>query len=212
MKKFCFLGVIVLLCVSTQLWGQDVTQKGGYVGIGASYAVENFDVDNANGRSYDNAFGLNVRVGYDVKQWLSLEFDFDYLSEFTFSSTQLSTVPTSEPPATAPTITDRDLTLTTYMMMAKLFPLSDFKTMKPYLTAGAGIMRMDNVAKESYHGHFSVKNSWSETEACARLGLGIDFAVNDNVTVGVEGSHVWGFGDLDQLGYFNLTLGAAYHF
>jgi opacity protein-like surface antigen len=211
MKKVLFLGVIALLCLSAQAWGQEVDEKRAYVGIGASYAVENFDL-RTGPASYDNTWGLNVRAGYEVKKWLSVEFDFDYLSEFTIQQTRNSPVPGSDPPTEGPTVSGGDLTLTTHMVIARIFPPFDSKTMKPYLSAGAGLMRWDWKSKSSALGVTIGKGTGSDSDLCTSLGLGVDFVATENITVGVEGSHVWGLDDLDDLKYFKLGLGAAYHF
>jgi opacity protein-like surface antigen len=68
----------------------------------------------------------------------------------------------------------------------------------------------------------------SDTRACWKVGLGVDWWATPNVTVGLEGTYVAAFGDHEfdlvdipgvdvgdaeiGLDYFNIGLGIAYHF
>ncbi len=172
MKRGLFLGIIALFCLSAEAWGQEADEKKAYMGIGASYAVENFDAP-PGPASYDNTWGLNVRAGYEVKKWLSVEFDFDYLSEFTVKDTRTLSLPGSDPPTEVPNILGGDLTLTTYVVIAKIFPPFDSKTMKPYVSAGAGLMRYDWESERSALGVYIGKGTSSDSDFSATLGLGL---------------------------------------
>ena len=119
-EVFSFAVVVVLLCFSTSVWGQDDVREGGYIGIGGSYAVEDFDFDGPS--PYDSTWGLNVRAGYDFTKWLSLEFDFCYLPDFTEKGSFSMPFPESDPPVTLPAVDGFDLTVTTYMVVAKVSP------------------------------------------------------------------------------------------
>lgn len=97
----------------------------------------------------------------------------------------------------------------------------------PFIAFGAGIMPTNLDAKISTT-ELSVtfSRSFSESDsnkACGKLGVEIDFFPAENVSLGLEGSYVFGLGDfafdLGFLGdremdilYFIFTLGAAYHF
>ena len=206
MKKFFALAcVVTVLSFATGSYGKDT--PGPYVGIGGSYAIENFDVDSINldgstfNPNFDDTWGLNAKVGYRFIDWLALEFNFDYLSEFEADHTVVV--------LGLPVKAKMEIEVMTFMIAAKF--AATFEKVKPFLIVGGGYMRADADVKASVHG-FSLSDSDSESDPCAELGLGIDFFPTDNVSLGFKGSHVWGFGDLDEIRYFNLTLGAAYHF
>jgi opacity protein-like surface antigen len=106
--------------------------------------------------------------------------------------------------------------------------LSKSGNVSPFITVGAGVMPTNLNAKTSvtvpssgFSRSFS--ESDSDTKACGKLGVGIDYFATRNVSLGFEGSYVFGLGDfafdLGFLGdremdilYFIFTLGAAYHF
>lgn len=98
----------------------------------------------------------------------------------------------------------------------------------PFITLGAGVMPTSLNGEPSetapYSGFVrSFSESGAENEACGKLGVGIDYFATRNVSLGFEGSYVFGLGDfafdwgflgdrkMDIL-YFIFTLGAAYHF
>jgi len=72
------------------------------------------------------------------------------------------------------------------------------------------------VGAESFS--FSASESESDTQACGKVGLGVDWWATPEVTVGLEGTYVFGFSDHDfdgaeiGISYFNIGLGVAYHF
>jgi opacity protein-like surface antigen len=212
MKKLSILIVFVTgLFFCSSSYGADAAGRTFYIGVGGSYAWEDFDVDEVEDDleqitsgadvDFDDTWGLNVKVGYHVNNWLSVEFDFDYLSEFESDET-LDLLGT-------PIDLDADLDVTTYMAVLKF--TCALEPLKPYLVVGGGFMNADGDTKVSALG-YSDSDSDSETDNCAKLGLGIDFFVTKSVSIGLEGDYVWGFGDLDDITYFNLTLGLGYHF
>jgi opacity protein-like surface antigen len=212
MKKLSILTVLVMvLCFSTSSYGADAAGRTFYIGIGGSYASEAFDLDEVeddleaiasdSDLDYDDTWGLNLKVGYHVNNWLSLEFDFDYLSEFE-ADEGLDVLG-------VPVDLDVESDVITYMAMFKFTCV--LEPLKPFIVAGGGIMDADVDAKASALG-VSASASESETDTCAKLGLGVDFFVTKSVSIGLEGSYVRGFGDVDAIGYYNLTLGLGYHF
>jgi opacity protein-like surface antigen len=211
MKRLSILVMLgVVLCFVPSSYGLDSAGRGFYIGVGGSYALEDFDVDygvEVEGiarivdMDFDNTWGLNTKVGYHVTDWVSFEFDFNYLSEFeSKESLFVLDIPVDE---------DGEVDITTYMALAKFTCV--LEPVKPYIVAGGGIMAADLHAKASALGE-SASDSESETDACAKLGLGVDFFATQSVSIGLEGSYIWGFSDLDNISYFNLTLGLGYHF
>ena len=166
---------------------------GFYVGAGGSYAVENFDDDDDDFKdiNYDNSWGINAKVGYHLHELLDLEFNYDYLNKFEVddSSTVLGTR----------FDVDIDVEVMTYMFTLKgFFPIASEKV-KLSVVAGGGLMYAD-------------ADSDDEIDGCAKFGLGFDYFLIQNFSAGIEGNYTLGFGDLDEIRYFNFTLGVAYHF
>jgi opacity protein-like surface antigen len=197
----------MVVCCSTSSYGQDAAGRGLYIGMGASYAISNFDqeVTDTEGASFDSDFddtwGMNLKAGYHLTNWLSVELDFDYLSDFESDETlNVSGLPVD---------TDGEVDIITYMAVAKFTCV--LEPLKPFIVAGGGLMNADIDLKASTP-DFSASDSDSESEPCVKLGLGADFFVNEVLSIGIEGSYVWGFQDLDDIGYYNFTAGVGYHF
>ncbi len=211
MKKFSILTVLLVLCFSTSSYAADAAGRTFYIGVGGSYAFEDYDVDELENEleefasdsdvDFDNTWGVNLKVGYHLKNWLSLEFDFDYLSAFEVDE-EVDVLGVAVD-------LDADVDVMTYMAVAKFTCV--LEPVKPFVVVGGGIMDTDVDAKVSAIG-YSDSDSESESDTCAKLGLGVDFFATSNVSIGLEGSYVRGFGDLDEVRYFNVTLGLGYHF
>jgi len=209
MKKTCLiLGFLVMVaCGSTSSYGQDAAGRGLYIGMGASYAISNFeqevtDIEGASSDSdFDDTWGINLKAGYHITDWLSIELNFDYLSDFEANETlNVSGVPVG---------TVGEVGVSTYMAVAKFTCV--LEPLKPFIVAGGGLMNADIDLKVSTP-DLSVSDSDSETAPCVKLGLGADYFMTEAFSIGIEGSYVWGFQDLDDIGYANFTFGVGYHF
>jgi opacity protein-like surface antigen len=207
MKKLLVFAVLfAVLSFPTSLLARDV---GPYIGIGGSYAYENFDIDDdylaERGLSldFDNTWGMNLKVGYHINRLFSLEFNLDFLPGFDWdgSTTYLG----------VPIAMDAEADITTYMIAGKISPDLGSEIIRPFVVGGFGIMHGDLDVRANAAGYY-VADSDSETDMCGKIGLGVDFFVQQNVSIGLEGAYVWGLGDMDEVRYVNYTLGVAYHF
>lgn len=106
--------------------------------------------------------------------------------------------------------------------------LSRTGNISPFICVGAGVMpsplevgRVPTTFSNKYGK--SISDADPHTKACGKLGAGIDYSPTEHVSVGLEGSYVFGLGDFNldigslrernmDILYFVLTLGAAYHF
>jgi len=209
-KTIIILGCVVSFFLSTA-YAQD---SGFYIGAGGSYALESFDVEDSDDlesmglkMDFGNSYGLNLKAGYCFSELFALEFNFDYLPSFEWDdrgSYQGFAI-----------AVDSELKLMTYMLAGKLSPDFGFKKVKPYILAGIGMMDGDidmSVSASGYGASASTSASESDSDLCSKFGLGMDFYINDNVSLDFEGSYVLGFNDMDGMDYFHFTLGIAYHF
>lgn len=88
----------------------------------------------------------------------------------------------------------------TYMVAVKGgFPIPRERG-KLSVVVGAGLMTADAEA------------SLDDTDFCGKVGLGYDVFVTPAISIGVEGNYTIGFSDLEDIGYFQYSLGAAFHF
>lgn len=210
MKKLLILALLVVaLCFSTSSYGQDDSGRRGYVGIGASYIWEDADLDSINvfGTIYEPDFedtwGINVKIGGYVTNWMSLEMNFDYLFKSEWDESQVV--------LGIPIKTEFDVEVWTVMLLAKFSADTGTGMPKPFLVAGGGIMHVELEGKATALG-VSASASDDEADLCVKLGIGADYFATENVSIGLEGAYVWGLNDLDEVRYFDLTLGVAYHF
>lgn len=155
--------------------------------------IEYFDT--ASDIDYEETCGLNVKVGCHYNRLFSFEFNFDYLPGFERSKSDRYLYSSSV------------LDITTYMLAAKLTPDINSGSFIPFIVGGLGIM------ETNYKDSFG-RGSYSESDPCAKLGLGVDFFRFETLSIGVEANYVWGLGAgaLDEISYINSTFGVAYHF
>ncbi len=252
------LGVLVMvLCYCTSSYGADAAGHEWYMGIGGSWASENFDADDVEDFlapidvDFDDAFGINANVGYHVNDNLSIAFVYSFLTGFDSDESSpfediLATAGITEDDLRAFGFSEEELALLetvdvsvgaeievdvmTFMFEGK-YAMSG--NLSPYLVLGIGLMYADtdgdvvvDVAAFGESASFSIGDSDSDTQACGKVGLGIDWWATPDVTVGLEGSYVFAFGDHEfdiasdlgagdaefRLDYFIIGLGIAYHF
>ncbi len=55
-------------------------------------------------------------------------------------------------------------------------------------------------------------NNSDESDRAYNVGLGVDLFVAHQLSVGLDGKHVWGTGDVSDFNHMTFTLRAAYHF
>ena len=113
------------------------------------------------------------------------------------------------------------------MLVAKISPDFRLKNIKPFVAFGFGIMHstLDTKisAEGSIYGNYlsgSYSESDSDTAGCFKVGAGVDYFINDTISIGLELDYVVGFVShsiagqdiIDECNYVNCTLGVAYHF
>jgi len=176
--------ITLLIAVIVLAFNSNAIANDMYIGVGGTYAIEDFNTN----VDFDNTEGLNLKTGYKFDKNISIELSYDYLPGFTWTDGDISA----------------EADIETLMLAVKI---TAGDKVKPYLTGGAGLMRGDlNV---SYLGQ-SV--SVSENGMCAKTGIGIDYFIKDNISIGFESSYIWGLNDMDGVDYVTVTYGIAYHF
>ena len=131
---------------------------------------------------FDNSTGVSAKIGYHTHPLLDVEFDFDYLSKF-------------EGDFEGDVV---DLKIQTYMITLKGYFQQSTEKIKLSAIVGTGLMHAD---------------ATDETGWCTKVGLGLDFFATQDISLGIEGNYTFGIDDdLDEIEYFNFTIGAAYHF
>jgi opacity protein-like surface antigen len=215
---------------------------------------DDFDEIGLKNVDFDDAWGVNASVGYHVNDNFSMAFVYSYLSGFdSDESTPAEDVlhaagideddladvgiaffgldPADvddflDAVAMVDIDTDIQVDIMTFMLEGK-FAMSG--NLSPYGVLGIGLMYADAdgdlKAKAPGVSVSIAGDSDSDTKACWKVGLGVDWWATPDVTIGLEGSYVASFGDLEfdtfkdidykaEMGirYWNVGLGIAYHF
>jgi opacity protein-like surface antigen len=249
-KSLIFMALVMVLCFCTSSYGADAAGHQWYMGIGGSWAIDNFDTDDLEDDlapidvDFDDAWGVNASIGYHVNDNFSIAFVYSYLADFN-SDESVSGAFNVGDIADEVGLDENDLELLgldpndevgfevgaeleldimTFMLEAK-YAMSG--NVRPFAVVGVGLMYADadgdvkaTVDIDGSRGSASIGDSDSDTRACGKVGLGVDWFATPNVSVGLEGSYVFAFGDheFDDLDaetgirYFNIGLGVAYHF
>lgn len=206
MKKFSVLAVLVLVLSFSTFSYAGTDDKGVYIGIGGSVALEDFDID-INGAhetlDREESWGVNGKVGYYLTPSFSLELDFNYLFGFEY-----------EEPFTflgATYIPDVDVDIMTIMPQIKGCVGTGNASLFGVL--GIGYMSVDADGKVIDSSTSTLTSvSYDKSDVCIKLGAGVDFFVSKYLSIGIEGDYVYGLGDLEDVEYWNFSLGVCYYF
>ena len=259
-KSIILLVLLTVVCFCTSSYAADAAGHQGYVGIGGSWAIEDFDTDDVEdfiepiSVDVDDGLGVNATLGYHLNDNSSIAFVFSYLTGFDSDESVAYTFGAGEVLDEAGVYIDEDdladigldpddevvvsigagleVDIMTFMVEGK-YAMSG--NVSPYLVLGLGLMYADadgklpiGVAFAGESVSIDFGDDDSDTRACWKVGLGVDWWATPNVTVGLEGSYVAAFGDHEfdllnipgvdvgdaeiGLAYFNIGLGIAYHF
>jgi hypothetical protein len=99
---------------------------------------------------------------------------------------------------------DFEISIWTAMLDLRVFSPSLWQDrIFPYVRIGGGWMDVDIDAN-------TVDSS--DSDFAYNVGLGVDFFVTHKLSLGLDGKHVWGSGDVSDFNHSTFTLRAAYHF
>jgi opacity protein-like surface antigen len=194
MKKVLVLTIVIMLVFCKASLAEQNDFKQLYIGIGGSYALEDFQ----RVHPLDDSWGINAKLGWRFHELVQLQFDFDYLNKFEGDGKQEQF--------------QGEVKVLTYILSLKgYFPVS-YRNIAPFLIAGGGVMYADADVKPSSGDEPGFAPH--ETGSCLKFGGGFDFFINERWTIGVEGNYTFGFPDtkLNDIRYFHGIAGVTYHF
>ncbi|MDY6854023.1 MAG: outer membrane beta-barrel protein [Thermodesulfobacteriota bacterium] len=171
---------------------------------------------------------VNAAIGYKFNDKRSLELSFDYLPSFYWKERAYIF-------EGCDCISRAKLSIITIMASVKYSPFTVSDHIKPFIVIGSGWMYGELERQVSTLpipdldisffgfelfeplfgfgvGLWGYRGNDSMSDMCSKFGLGADIFINDNWSIGIETSFIFGEGDLDKIKYMKATAGIAYHF
>src|SRR5262245_45975955 len=173
---------------------EDFDRSRFYLGVGPLWAVENFGRDNASAviggqrteLDADNSPGAEARAGYRFHPNLAVEMLGQFYGDMDVHATS---------PTTGQRTDIGDIESASGTVNLKVLALRG--RVQPYVVGGVGAMwlKPTNLAPNTH----IVSQHWA---FAGRVGIGVDFYVDENFAVDVEGAYLMPTGPLDE---FTLT-------
>jgi hypothetical protein len=194
------------------LYGASTVKRPFFAGVGISYDFQMLDLGTLTEEvkpttlkaKFDNTYGVRLSMGYHFTGILAAEFTADWLNSFDWNGSYYY--------KGAADNTSMKLDTGMLMLSGRIQPPIGKQTwFSPYFTLGAGVLQgqvdstVVSYGKPHYYSNY-------EAHPVGRVGTGADFYLNDKISVGLDASFYFGFNALDEVKFFALTAGTAYHF
>ncbi len=202
MKKLFLSCLLITVMCSPVLAGEGGT--GLYLGAGGSWGIQNlnpYDPYNI-GISYDDAWGVNFRIGGGINEHISIQADLDVYQGFEWNGNFWVW--------NTPLAASSEVSVVTIISSLKVSaPVAD--NLAFYFSPGFGYMVAGEDVSVSVPG-LIFSEGFDLDGACARVACGGDISLNDSVGFFLEGGYVWGLGDLERVRYGTMTTGLLFTF
>lgn len=191
------LGVLLGLMLAGASQAQDFARKGGYVVVGGNYMLEQFT--NTGDFTFDDGWGLNLRVGYRFFPYLSSELEWEFISGFDINAVDADGNPVD---TRGLKIDGGNISLNAkaYLMPGRI---------QPYVLVGIGAMYASVT-------NFPYQLSWLRNVSGAgfsvRAGAGLNVYLGHHWGVTAGFGYVLPFGKLENLRYMSADAGFEYRF
>jgi len=196
MKKILSITALTAMLAAGTATAALAGEPQSYVGIDIAYANENIQNRESLQKftggvslDFDDSVAFQVRYGRRIDAISTFELMVDY-------------VKFQEDDAT-PGIED-DFEVLNFVFNSKL---KCPRWQMPYLIAGIGIMNAYEDITAA--GASSTTSEWGLS---SRIGVGIDYPVNDTWSLNLEAARTVGIGGLAKVRYSTVSLGVRYHF
>lgn len=197
--------IAVLAPVAATADDNPYSDRGFFVGVGGVYANNLFEQELKDlvgfvgpVTSLTDSGGVNVRAGYRALSWLALEAQYEWVDGLGVVLANTIEVAEFRPQS----------------VTANIKWILPFWRIQPYALTGFGVAFWEVETIEALGGE-----KLSGTGFAARLGIGADFYITENLALTAEGAGVlntqeFQFTDssLDKLYYFSVSGGLLVHF
>jgi opacity protein-like surface antigen len=190
-------------------------RTGVYVGASMLMGVENFDDSVAN----NLAGGFDLRIGYRATSVFSFEIDGAYLYRFEYAPGQRDLVThhtTGQPPnllsssqegfETQVSLWQITANIKANGNLARFGENYFLQRFQPYGLFGLGVYNAHYTRFDTFGGDYD------NTDAVAKLGVGLDYYVTESIAIALEADYNFLFNGSRRLDYFGFSLGAFYRF
>ncbi len=167
--------------------GPEYGAPGGYIGLGASFGFENFDIWNITDPSV--GYGFDAWGGYKFNRWVATELQIEYLNGFNFWR--------------IPSGVEESGEAVTFTGNAKVYFMKS--RFQPFVLAGIGMGYMRHVNGQT--GFVT-----APVGLATRFGGGFDFYTSEHFALQVNASYVLQFLDVDDYDYVSVVIGGQYRF
>lgn len=231
MKKCLALSLLLLLVLSTVcIAGEDTDDEGFYepdygsqygmgsvekpfwMSIGAAYSIELLDINDLSfnvkpvGHEVDfsDSWGIQGRIGYQVTGIFAVEGALEWIDGYTWSGHYNF--------YGVPSYASIKANVQFATLCGRLMPpIGELWWFRPYLIVGGGIMNAEIESDARFNGK-PQSFSNTETHPMGKVGVGMDFYLNKDLSVGLEGYYCWGFQEVDELQFANIAILTSMHF
>lgn len=155
---------------------------GTFMGVGAHFAGKNFEFDKSSGASFV--------AGHHIHTDWALLLETLFLDDFDISNP----------------LTDDDVDVRQVAVMLRWYPVSSNRA-RAYLSAGLGYLDI-HVSDDGTANHGKL----SRSDACARGNMGIDWPLNDTLSLEVELAGTAGIDDLSLVSFHDWNMKLIYTF
>lgn len=206
-----------------------ISDDNFFFSLGGIYSIEDFDREAINdvemnlNYDFDNAMGLNAKVGYVYNDNFTFGLDLDILRGYEWDMTEGIPVAlgadTGIEDILAGLVSARaEMDFFTGMAFARVS--TPWNIFKPYLSIGAGMIWQDADVEYSVSlQDTSIDTSTlsdidydSYSDICAKAGIGIEMRPLDKYSFWFEASYTAGFNEMEDIKYSNFTAGASIFF
>lgn len=223
MRKCCFLPAILAVIffmtpAMSQTTGNSIfntepsLKEHWYLGGGFQLDIPSFkkydetiEGEEVDINDFDNTWGLQLKAGYNILDYLAVEGLFQYHRKFEWESDSYSD-PVLGTVSGKVEVSGFDFTVN----VKGILPLGIFR---PYAVAGLGFMHGKAKATGTYDppGWPAVSYSESETDSgpMGRIGAGCDLFVGNNFGLEAEIAYNAGMGDIDYARFTALSAGVV---
>jgi opacity protein-like surface antigen len=189
-KTLGLLGLVAVLtgaAVAAEPDGTDYARRGWYVGGGATYAFE--QLPDHHDLKVDDSPGFKILGGYRVLPNLAAEIDVDYLHGF---DVKIDGYDAASIRGVATTLNGKG-----YLATGRV---------QPYGVAGVGGLYVAGL-DSSLHNVLGVNGGF-----LTRFGGGLDLYATEHVVLNAEATYDLPTGNVSDLRFVPLTIGAQYRF